>query len=159
MNKCDLCKFPTLIVARVRPSWRIPPGIAIPSIPSLFVSENNHLQSPMHFNAILVYVRPMIRLADDTAVTYWIRRRINLIWRSWHKWKYVAYHYIYNLLWIQLFSSEPWVMSLDSGCFSLCALPLFVGSYLEAVVASLSTCLCFRSCQLLTMHVMIFMKN
>ena len=159
MNKCDLCKFPMLIVARVRPSRQIIPNITIPSIPSRFVSENNHLQNPMHFNTILVYVRPMIWLADDTSVAYWIRRRINLIWRSWHKWKYVAYHYIYCLLWIQLFSNHPWVMNLDSGWLSCCEIPLIFDSYFEAAEASLSTFVCFRSCQLLTMHVMIFIDN
>ena len=77
-----------------------------------------------------MYVHSMIRLAYETAVAFWLRRRISLIWRSWHKWTYVAYHFIYNLLLIQLFSNEPWVMSLDSGCSSLCTIPLLVDSLL-----------------------------
>ena len=116
MNKCDLCKFSTFIVACVRPSLQIPPNITIPSIPSRFVSENNHLQNPIHFNIILVYVRPMIRLADDTAVAYWIRRRINLIWRSWHKCKYAAYHYFIVCCESNCFQAihESWALILDA---------------------------------------------
>jgi len=72
----------------------------------------------------------MIRLAYETDVAYWLRRRISLIWMSWHKWIYVAYHYIYSLLLIQLFPNDPWVMSLDSGCSSLCTMPLLVDSLL-----------------------------